>query len=882
MSKDENMKKIDAVVVVVASLLAGLSDTANRCGPNYYCTCYTTEFPGTTVDCRGAQLNVSQLCEVCETIPNVTSLDLSNVNHKCNLSIKDGCFQDCTKLKQLYLASNNISYIGNSAFEGLYHLELLDLDDNRFIVNGSIVNPIFFQNLTNLQILRLQGNSDTVTVPQNQSYLYNIPVGLFMALERLFIDGPENVQFGANFRGFNTLRYMVFTGKHAKCNIVSLTNKTFEHLTKVSHLDLAFCNLSYIDSGTFQGLANLKYLNLSHNEGLGYPSLRNVSFGLQATQIEVLDYSKVYRQFGLSTELRRCDVWYLRNTTIKELYLDNNRLALFEVNALLLFPPLVEVLSVVKNQFTFGPYVMQIACLQHLKRLELNQQYNFAKVDSYQNDFGVKERYTDQSNKDACQVPKETHLSSGCPYLNSESFDVHNFTIPPRLKIANIRDSNLGLTRISKDAHLVKLRVATELESVDASYNIIPDWNTPAFELQSLKHLDISNNFASSIMSDLFTRVPNLIKLNASNNLLGTALSEDIDGQIFNPLDRLQVLDLSANRIPFIPGKLFSTLSNLSSLNLSYNGINEVYESLNWLTNLTELNLRQNKLSTLPVQILQQMVILASKQYRNVSIDLSNNTLEISCDNLDFLNWIVQYPGYFQNVNSYIYRYNGQNTLKSHASLGEKIRSLNKTCKSYTAAIIVSLIFITGFIFSVLGGLANRYRWRLRYFYYMAKSRYKGYDQIQGDTVQYRYDAFISYSHEDYLFIKDEIIVELEDHSGFSLCVHQRNFLPGNYIAENILQAIKNSRMIVVVLTNQFLQSKWCIYEFIMARMESIYSRNSENIVITVMYEDIDTNFLSPELIQSLGSETFLRYPQEEGEKPYFWELLKQAIADNN
>ena len=178
--------------------------------------------------------------------------------------------------------------------------------------------------------------------------------------------------------------------------------------------------------------------------------------------------------------------------------------------------------------------------------------------------------------------------------------------------------------------------------------------------------------------------------------------------------------------------------------------------------------------------------------------------------------------------------------MKSHASLLKTVRSTNKSCKSYAAAIIMSLIFILGFIFSVLGGRVYRFRWRLRNVYYMAKSRYKGYNQIQGDTVQYRYDAFVSYAHKDYLFIKDEIIVWHEENSGFSLCVHQRDFLPGNYIAKNILQAIRNSRMIVVVLTNQFLESKWCIYEFNMARMESIYSRNSENIVICVMYEDID------------------------------------------
>ena len=163
----------------------------------------------------------------------------------------------------------------------------------------------------------------------------------------------------------------------------------------------------------------------------------------------------------------------------------------------------------------------------------------------------------------------------------------------------------------------------------------------------------------------------------------------------------------------------------------------------------------------------------------------------------------------------------------------------------------------------------------------MAKARYRGYDMIDDHQVEYRYDAFISYAADDYLFIKDEIIVELEENFGLSLCIHQRDFLPGNYIAENILQAIKNSRMIVIVLTNHFLKSKWCIYEFNMARMESIYSRNDENVVFCLMLEDIDTGHLSPDLIETLESETFLKYPQVDTEKPYFWDMLKTALANN-
>ena len=123
--------------------------------------------------------------------------------------------------------------------------------------------------------------------------------------------------------------------------------------------------------------------------------------------------------------------------------------------------------------------------------------------------------------------------------------------------------------------------------------------------------------------------------------------------------------------------------------------------------------------------------------------------------------------------------------------------------------------------------------------YYMTKARYPGYAPLRnpGNEKQYQHDA----THTRTIaFVKDEIIPKLGEEAGMSLCLHQRDFLPGNYIVENILQAITNSIMTVMLLTVTFLKSKWCIYEFNMARMESIYSRNGDNIVFVIMYEDVE------------------------------------------
>ena len=79
---------------------------------------------------------------------------------------------------------------------------------------------------------------------------------------------------------------------------------------------------------------------------------------------------------------------------------------------------------------------------------------------------------------------------------------MHKYSFPPNLKVANFRASNLKVSR------LIKFKINATLESIASitSYNILPDWNTPVIKLDSVKHLDISKNCASTVMNDMFTR----------------------------------------------------------------------------------------------------------------------------------------------------------------------------------------------------------------------------------------------------------------------------------------------------------------------------------------------------------------------------------------
>ena len=221
-----------------------------------------------------------------------------------------------------------------------------------------------FRRLTNLKSLFLQGNIETTTNEEIGDFLGNLPNDSFPSLNELHIDGLGNVQFGTNFQSFRQLSSLKFDKYGSLCNIIMLTNKTFANTAYLRILNLANCNISYIDAGTFETLPYLERLNLSSNRGLGFVSLQNVSYGLQFTNIKVLDYSKVIKTLTPSYEILRCDMIYVKNTTLEELYLNANNLVFLETNVLNMFPPSIRVISATENEWAFHPYSLQMGCLK--------------------------------------------------------------------------------------------------------------------------------------------------------------------------------------------------------------------------------------------------------------------------------------------------------------------------------------------------------------------------------------------------------------------------------------------------------------------------------------------------------------------------------------
>ncbi|XP_056008441.1 toll-like receptor 4 [Ostrea edulis] len=194
----------------------------------------------------------------------------------------------------------------------------------------------------------------------------------------------------------------------------------------------------------------------------------------------------------------------------------------------------------------------------------------------------------------------------------------------------------------------------------------------------------------------------------------------------------------------------------------------------------------------------------------------------------------------------------------------------------------VSVSLIIVFLMLTMGRIVYRYRWRIRYLFYITKSRLHGYKALA--EKEYRFDAFVSYATDDLPFVKNEVIKELEENGGFTLCLHSRDFLPGFEIAENIVSAINKSRKTIVILSPEYIKSYWCMFELNVARMESVYSRDNENILFLIMYKDIGTGdvYIPAILLDIIERKSYIEYPKEELERDFFWNNVRDTLSLEN
>ncbi|XP_023930478.1 toll-like receptor 4 [Lingula anatina] len=428
----------------------------------------------------------------------------------------------------------------------------------------------------------------------------------------------------------------------------------------------------------------------------------------------------------------------------------------------------------------------------------------------------------------------------------------------------------------------------TKLQVIDLSYNRITSITPGNFaHLRNLSRLYLSDNRIGKLELGAFVDVPNLRVLNLRSNYLRMDY-ESFPRGVFKNLSQLQcflqtikTLDISGNKYLGLNrlGGVFYGLQNSSLERLILNATTSPEDR-------TYLNWSWTFRSKPVVQFEQQLI---HGQFKFNCFSPPN--LEVA----DFNDNNVRYPlnhiivhnatslRFLNLSNNNFYEWNGPWEVLDNSFQKMSTLDLSVTCASQftltLVSVVVSLVIVTVVMFAVY----YRFRWEIKYFFYKLRIRRKEYEEVHGDD-NYQYDAFVAFSKEDYKWVYRQLRPKLEDAEAeedrLRLCLHHRDFLPGEDIEENIIQSISQSRKTVLVISQNFVRSNWCYFEMKMARMRLF--EEGKDVLVLILLEDIPFREMNDTLFHLFKSKSYLEWSEHEGAHDLFWRKLKMVLKRKN
>ncbi|NXU55728.1 TLR4 protein, partial [Turnix velox] len=794
--------------------------------------------PNITFRCMG--LNISG---VPAEVPNTTqNLDLSFNNLK---SLGPGYFSSVPELQLLDLTRCHLHTIEDNSFEDLHELTTLILTANPLQYLGTAA----FYGLISLKKL--------VLVETNIASLSDLPIGHLHDLQELNLahNSIASLKLPKYFANLTSLRHLSFRSN----NITYISKGDLDALRGVNRLNLTLVlslnDIKHIEPGSFARfhLGELVLRSSFENFIVMHSSLQGLT-GLQVNRLILGEFSNSQRlkdfQSGLLSGL--CHVQVQEFVLISFKHFVNNTDTLFN-------------------------------CIGNVSSIRL----------------------VNLELKEVSEVPS----FSGVKQLECKKC---KFREVPALKLSLFKE--LRVLRITKSKHLnsflQKFENLSKLETVDLSENRLSFTRccSPKFKNSpNLKHLNLSFNSGISVTGD-FTNVKNLLYLDFQytkltgpgsypvflslqkliyldishtgthvksqctfcglNSLLvlkmaGNSFENNVLANSFKNLSHLHTLDISGCKLVRVDQSTFNALSELKELNISNNKLLSldpvVYKPLQALTTLDFSNNQLSVLLDSALEMLPDSLVL---------LDISQNLFDCSCVNLNFLKWIREKQELLQN----------KELMICHVPAYTKNMSLSSfdlsSCQLSASTVSVSVtMLLTGVVFLLL---IYKYYFQLYYSLVLLSGCKRSAER--GNI----YDAFVIHSSKDHEWVMKELVEPLEEGTPpFQLCLYFRDFLPGVPIVTNIIQeGFLSSRNVIVVISTNFLESKWCSFEFDIAQSWQLVEGKAG--IIMIVLEEVNKALVRQRLGLSryLRRNTYLEWKNKEISKHIFWRQLTAVLIE--
>ncbi|NXF36805.1 TLR1 protein, partial [Nyctibius bracteatus] len=397
-------------------------------------------------------------------------------------------------------------------------------------------------------------------------------------------------------------------------------------------------------------------------------------------------------------------------------------------------------------------------------------------------------------------------------------------------------------------------------------FESLPKVSFMTSHMKSLKYLDISSNLLRHDGADVQCQwAESLTELDLSSNQLTDSVFECLPVNI-------KKLDLQNNQISSVP-KGMAELKSLKELNLASNRLADLPGCSGFMS-LEFLNIEMNSILTASADFFQSCP-------RVRELQAGHNPFKCSCELQAFIRLERQSGGkLFGWPAAYVCEY--PEDLR-----GTQLKDFHLTeLACNTVLLLVTALLLTLVLVAVVAFLCIYLDvpWYVRMMWQwtqMKRRAWHNHPEEQETVLQFH--AFISYSERDSLWVKNELIPNLEKGEGcVQLCQHERNFIPGKSIVENIINCIEKSYKSIFVLSPNFVQSEWCHYELYFAH-HKLFSENSNSLIL-ILLEPIPPYVIPAryhKLKALMAKQTYLEWPKERSKRALFWANLRAGISIN-
>uniref|UniRef100_T1L3S4 TIR domain-containing protein n=1 Tax=Tetranychus urticae TaxID=32264 RepID=T1L3S4_TETUR len=721
---------------------------------------------------------------------------------------------------------------------------------------------------------------------------------------------------------------------------LKINKDDFQALTQVKYLQLSDCDITYIHPLALAPLArNIISLNLAGNPKLRIHNLNPTNIGLNMldlsnslstsfvpkdllTVISKTTITELYMANVPWKVLREGDIPPMPN--LKVLHIDSSQIETVDEKAF-------DGLEDLRKLSLRGNLIQEIP----LYLLEPFRELEYLDLSGYQNEIA---RYTplniprkafvhrthlkelNLSYKNLTQLPRylfmglfkmeKLHLR-GC---NLQSIEYLTFFPLKSIIYIDLSENPqlISNVRTSEEDTFVGLEAIEmiRLSNCNLTSDDINDFNIWRRMHEHVQMLDLSHNSIDLINSTTLQNFAELRHINLSHNKIKSWHNYTI----FGKNSFITTLDISANQITHITAEMLGDFRNLKNLSFAFNPLQC---ECDWDGPLLLLDQKQKRLNHVHhAKIQDHIQQLVHRQQEIVSTAFASSQAPPK----SIIEWLNTTSIHFLHDHHPL-RSNRHYFCQSKSPLEPPIvfkKFFYHDCPSMSSSRSSARVSVGILMVTVSAALLLAVFFLIIAFIYNSTIR-NLLSMVDDDFLHsYQYDAFVCYNVNDSDWVFNVLVPSLEelpydehfdsshssvkfnqsssttitsttlpstDHpakSHVKLCVYDRDFIAGRPISECITESIRNSRKVILIISNNFAQSPWCRFETDLAH-NTLLDQNREGLIL-IKLEEMSSEVLekvAPQLHFLLKTRIYLSWSDDSSEQEIFWKKLRRALGFN-